>query len=265
MATETQIRQSVINAAVSYLGTRKGSTKHHEIIDLYNSHTPRARGYKLQYTDDWCDGFVSAVAVKTGHTDLIGTEVGVGRHIDIFKAKGIWKESDSFVPSTGDIIVYDWDDNGVGDDKTGASHIGYVVSCDGKTIKVIEGNKGYESVVGYRTIAVNGRYIRGFAHPNYASKATKEPAKATTTTTKTTTGGTCKVEMRVLKKGMSGNDCRMLMVMLKDKGYYSGVLVKSDKTFGPICEAAVKKFQKAKGLTVDGVANAKTLAALLAK
>lgn len=260
--TESQIRQNVINAAVSYLGTRKGSAKHKEIVDLYNSHKPLARGYAIKTTDDWCDCFVSAMAVKCGHTDLIGTEVGVGKHIAIFKQKGIWKESDSFVPSVGDIIVYDWDDDGRGDDTTGADHIGYVVSCDGKTIKVIEGNKGAASEVGYRTIAVNGRYIRGFAHPNYASKATKEPAKPTTPTTKKE--DTVMVELRVLKQGMSGNDVRTAMIRLQDLGYYKGTIIKSDKLFGPKMLAAVKAFQKAKGLEVDGVIGVKTWPKLIA-
>ena len=39
-------------------------------------------------------------------------------------------------------------------------------SCDGKTIKVIEGNMS--DAVGYRKLAVNGRYIRGFGVPKYA-------------------------------------------------------------------------------------------------
>ena len=41
-------------------------------------------------------------------------------------------------------------------------------------IKVIEGNKS--NAVGYRELAVNGKYIRGFVTPKYSSKATKEEA-----------------------------------------------------------------------------------------
>lgn len=41
-------------------------------------------------------------------------------------------------------------------------------------IKVIEGNKS--NAVGYRDLAVNGKYIRGFVTPKYSSKATKEEA-----------------------------------------------------------------------------------------
>ena len=70
--------------------------------------------------------------------------------------------------------AYDWDDNGVGDNTSSADHIGIVVSVSGGVIKVIEGNKS--NAVGYRDIAVNGKYIRGFVTPKYSSKATKEEA-----------------------------------------------------------------------------------------
>ena len=51
-------------------------------------------------------------------------------------------------------------------------------SCDGKNITIIEGN--YSDTVKRRTIAVNGKNIRGFITPDYTSKATKpEPAKET--------------------------------------------------------------------------------------
>lgn len=45
---------------------------------------------------------------------------------------------------------------------------------DKREAKVIEGNKS--NAVGYRDIAVNGKYIRGFVTPKYSSKATKEEA-----------------------------------------------------------------------------------------
>ena len=98
------------------------------------------------------------------------------------KQKGIWVESDSYTPKQGDLILYDWDDTGSGDASSGADHIGIVVSVSGKSIKVIEGNNG--DAVAYRTIQVNGRYIRGFVTPKYASKATsggsQPPATPTT-------------------------------------------------------------------------------------
>ncbi len=33
----------------------------------------------MRYSDEWCDTTVSAAAIKTGMTDLIGTECGMRR------------------------------------------------------------------------------------------------------------------------------------------------------------------------------------------
>jgi LysM repeat protein len=106
---------------------------------------------------------------------------------------GIWVENDAYVPKAGDIILYDWDDSGAGDNTGNADHIGIVVSISGSTIKVIEGNTG--NAVGYRNITVNGKYIRGFVTPKYSTKATgaEEKAEETTLSTSTTTPTAFKV------------------------------------------------------------------------
>lgn len=248
--TESQIRQKVVGAAKAWLGCNEADGSHKQIIDLYNSHKPLARGYKLQYSDAWCAGFVSAVAIKLGLTDIMPTEVGVGEMIKLYQRLGRWKESDSYIPKPGDVIMYAWGDSGAGDCQSGASHVGIVVSCDGKTITVIEGNKN--NAVGYREIAVNGRYIRGFGLPDYASKATEtdtpapapqpEPAK-----------GVVNVELRMLSKGMSGNDVRAAMLLMKDKGYYPDAIPATDKLFGPKMDAGVRKMQAEHNLGVDGI------------
>lgn len=141
--TEKELRQKVVDTAVSYLGCKEANGSHRKIIDLYNSHKPLARGYAVKYTDAWCSTFASAVAIACGLTDIIPTECGCERHIDLFKKLGSWVENDAYVPSPGDYIFYDWQDgsNYATTDNTGsADHVGIVVSCDGKTIKVIEGN-----------------------------------------------------------------------------------------------------------------------------
>ena len=244
--TEAQVRQRVVEAAKAWLGCNEADGSHKQIIDLYNSHKPLARGYKLQYSDAWCAGFVSAVAIKCGLTDIMPTEVGVGNMIDLYRRLGRWKEQDSYVPSPGDVIMYAWGDSGAGDCASGASHVGIVVSCDGKTITVIEGN--YHNAVDYREIAVNGRYIRGFGLPDYASKAieTDTPAPAEKE-------ATVNMELRMLKKGMSGNDVRAAMLLMKDKGYYPDVIPATDKLFGPKMDAGVRKMQAEHNLGVDGI------------
>ena len=65
---------------------------------------------------------------------------------------------------------------------------------------------------------------------------------------------TCTVKLRVLRKGMSGDDVRAAMLILKDKGFYAAAIPASDKLFGPKMLAAVKEFQKDKGSkTCDGI------------
>lgn len=247
--TETQIREKVVATAKAWLGCNEADGSHRQIVDVYNSHRPLARGYALKYTDAWCAGFVSAVAIKLGLTDIMPTEVGVWNMIELYRKLGRWQESDSYVPKPGDVIMYAWGDNGVGDCTSGASHVGIVVSCDGKTITVIEGNKA--NAVGYREIAVNGRYIRGFGLPDYASKATEnEPVSPAPATNKEET---IKMELRMLKRGMSGNDVRAAMLLMKDKGYYPYAIPASDKLFGPKMEAGVRKMQAEHKLGVDGL------------
>ena len=247
--TETQIRERVVATAKAWIGYNEADGSHRQIVDVYNSHRPLARGYALKYTDAWCAGFVSAVAIKLGLTDIMPTEVGVWNMIELYRKLGRWQESDSYVPKPGDVIMYAWSDNGVGDCTSGASHVGIVVSCDGKTITVIEGNKA--NAVGYREIAVNGRYIRGFGLPDYASKATEnEPVSPAPATNKEET---IKMELRMLKRGMSGNDVRAAMLLMKDKGYYPYTIPASDKLFGPKMEAGVRKMQAEHNLGVDGL------------
>lgn len=168
--TEQALRQKVVGIAQGWIGCKESNGSHRKIIDLYNSHKPLARGYPVKYTDAWCSTFASAVAIKAGLTDIIPTECGCEKHIQLFKALGSWEENDAHVPAPGDYIFYDWDDNGAGDCTGSADHVGIVEKVSGQTITVIEGNMS--NAVGRRTIKVNGRYIRGYGVPKYSRKAT---------------------------------------------------------------------------------------------
>ena len=262
--TETQLRERVVATAKAWIGCNEADGSHRQIVDVYNSHRPLARGYALKYTDAWCAGFVSAVAIKLGLTDIMPTEVGVGEMIKLYQRLGRWKESDSYIPKPGDVIMYAWGDSGAGDCTSGASHVGIVASCDGKTITVIEGNKN--NAVGYREISVNGRYIRGFGLPDYASKATETdtPAQAPAPQPEPAKG-VVNVELRMLSKGMSGNDVRAAMLLMKDKGYYPYTIPSTDKLFGPKMDAGVRKMQAEHNLGVDGIIGKNSWAYLLGK
>ena len=185
----------LIKVMKSWVGYSEKNGKHKKIIDIYNNHKPLAGGYKVKYTDAWCDTCVSAAAIKAGMTDLIGTECGCGRHIEIFKKKGIWIEDGNVTPKPGYLILYNWDDSTQPNDG-GADHIGVVSSVKKGVITVIEGNKN--DAVGYRSIPVGWGYIRGYAAPKYekAAAETKKPAKEPVAETKTI-NKTCKWKGKV--------------------------------------------------------------------
>lgn len=174
--TETQIRQKVVNQAKSWLGCKESDGSHRKIIDLYNSHKPLARSYAVKYTDAWCATFVSATSIACGYTDIMPTECGCGKMIELYQKLGRWEENDAYKPEPGDVVFYDWDDNGVGDNKGASDHVGIVEKVVGTTITVIEGN--CSNSVKRREIQVNGRYIRGYGLPAFEKKATKEESSA---------------------------------------------------------------------------------------
>jgi len=67
--------------------------------------------------------------------------------------------------------MYDWQDSGKGDNIGAPDHVGMVAEVSGNTIKVVEGSfDGGPDSVGVRYLQVDGRYIRGYCLPNYASK-----------------------------------------------------------------------------------------------
>ena len=78
-------------------------------------------------------------------------------------------EYDAYTPRMGDIIYYSWNDWGSSDNHEWPDHVGIVARVSGNKILVIEGNKN--DSVAYRTVYVNGRYIRGYGLPDYSSLA----------------------------------------------------------------------------------------------
>ena len=178
--------KNIVEQAISWLGFKESDGTHRTIIDTYNSHKPLARGYKVKYTDEWCATFVSAVAITLGYTDIIPTECGCPQMLEHFKKLGSFDENDNRVPSPGEVIFYDWEDDGKGDNTGRPNHVGIVEKVSGGYITVIEGN--YNESVKRRRIKNGAKYIRGFGVPKYDSvnevkpepnpEIKKEPEKA---------------------------------------------------------------------------------------
>lgn len=156
----------LVAQARAWLGCKEADGSNKEIIDIYNGRKPLPRGYKLGYTEAWCAAFVSACAIKTGMADIIPQECGCGSMVRLFKQLDSWDESDARIPNPGDIIFFDWDDNGYGDNTGFPGHVGIVEKVVGSTVTVIDGNNK-DDAVGRRTIEINGRFIRGYGVPKY--------------------------------------------------------------------------------------------------
>lgn len=170
--TETELRQSVVDIMRGWLGWTEANGKFRRIIDLYNTQNPLPRRYPVKYSDEWCAATVTAAGMAAGLQDIIYGECGCGKMIALYEARGLWVEDDAYIPSPGDIIMYDWDDSGLGDNRGSPDHVGIVEQVVGGTITIIEGNKG--GAVARRKLAVNGRYIRGYCVPDYAGKAEED-------------------------------------------------------------------------------------------
>lgn len=186
--------QDIIKTMQSWIGKSMAKQTHKDIIDIYNNHTPLAVGYKVKYTDDYCDTALSAAFIKNNAVDLIGgTECGVERHIQLFKKKGIWQEDGSVTPQPGWIITYNWDDGTQPNDGF-ADHIGIVEKVQGNTITTIEGNTGNGGVVARRTLKVANGNIRGYAIPKYANAAVAPKTEPKITPVKENTTNIKKLE-----------------------------------------------------------------------
>ena len=271
--TENELRARVCAQAARWLGRCEGNGSHREIIDIYNRITPRPRGYKLQYTDAWCAGFVSAVGAACGLTAYIYPECGCGPMIELYRKAGRWMEDDAYLPAPGDVIFYDWQDSGAGDNRGQPDHVGLVYAVDGDLITVIEGN--ISDSVDTRTLFVDNRYIRGFGLPDYAAAASainahedpedEPPAELVPVSAQDTPAQVrkpCTVTLPVLRSGAEGADVIGLQLLLIGRGYDCGPWG-ADGDFGPVTYGAVTLFQRAHGLEVDGIVGPETWRALV--
>lgn len=158
----------MVELAKQYLGFNESDGTYKCFIKTYNSQPNLPRGYKVKNSDPWCAIFVSALAIEAGLTDIIPTECSCEEMLKRFKEMGCFVEEDAYLPRVGDIIFYDWQDNGKGDNQGWSDHVGIIEKITDKQISVIEGNKG--NAVGRRYIKPNAQYIRGFGVPNYSEE-----------------------------------------------------------------------------------------------
>lgn len=258
--TENELRQKVAEMARSYIGCKEADGTHKPIIDLYNKIAPLPRGYKMKYTDPWCAAFASVVFSNCGLLSIAPAECSCDYMIARYKAIGRWEENDAYNAQIGDPIFYDWEDDGKGDDVGSSDHVGIIVGKSGGQFVVVEGNKS--DAVGYRTVAVNGKYIRGFGKPDYASAADGDTPAPQPSPAPTPSAQTYTVELPLLAYGSKGRTVHAMQSILIGDGYKCGWWG-ADGDFGDSTLKALKKFQTTFGLKVDGECGGETWKALL--
>lgn len=243
-------RSKIVAQARSWIGCKESDGSHKQIIDVYNADKPLPRGYKVSYTDAWCATFVTACAIKCGATDIIPKECSCNKMIALLKGLGCWVENDAYVPAAGDLIFYDWEDKGTGDNTGVSDHVGIVEKVSGNTITVIEGN--YNDACKRRVLTVGGKYIRGYGVPKYDSEVVKAAARVT-------------VSLPILKKGSKGEAVKTLQRLLNALGFTDATekALVVDGSFGTATLYALKSYQNAKRLEIDGICGAETWKTIL--
>lgn len=153
----------MINTALKYLGLNvQGKIA---LMDYYNSKIypliSVKRKYKIQPNDNWCAMFCSVIAHKCGVKNF-------PYEVSVFYMTGLAKKAGSFTRDikevkAGDLIVYDWKNNGTLD------HVGIITEITPHLIKVVEGN--YNKTVGLRSVKYPNKEVYGFIKVHHKDKA----------------------------------------------------------------------------------------------
>lgn len=220
-------------AIVDTVNKLQGSTGHQEVLRIYNSQKPLPRGYRLQEKDPWCAATVTAVFLENGCSTF--AECSCPAMILKAKEAGIWQEADAYEAQPGDVIMYDWQDSGLGDNTGTADHTGIVTARNGQQLTVREGNKN--GTLGDRQIAINSRYIRGYITPIFEDEAETNNQGDT---------------LPMLRSGSKGKAVAVWQIIAD---------AIPDGEFGTQTEKATRIFQQQHGLQVDGIVGEKTWAA----
>ena len=109
---------------------------------------------------EWCACFVSWCANECGYigSGVIPKFAGCANGVQWFKDRGQWQDN-SFEPSAGQIIYFDWECDGEVD------HVGIVEKCENGIVYTVEGNSG--DACRQKQYAVGSSVIYGYGIPAY--------------------------------------------------------------------------------------------------
>lgn len=241
---------------------RNNFTKYARDLDaIPNFYNGKKQGvYWCDVFVDWC--FVQAFGAETAKK-LLGqpdksSGAGCVFSVRYFEAMGQFHKN----PKPGDQIFFS-------DSSGDAGHTGIVYKVDSQNVYTVEGNtSGASGVIDNgggvckKSYSLTYPRIIGYGRPDYNSVLHEEPDETKEPIPVTTKKGGFTMEMRVLKNGCKGDDVRALQILLIGNGFSCGSWG-ADGNFGNATEMAVKNYQKAKRLQVDGKAGPETMRSLL--
>ena len=257
----TCIAQNILDIAKKEIGVKESPAGSNNV--KYNTaYYGRAVKDTASTKYPWCCVFVWWLFQQANAKELFyngGKTASCTTLMRYAKSNGNWVTS-GFKP--GDLILFNWSK-----EKTSADHIGVCESVDGNYITCIEGNTSLTNQDNGGCVMLrkrNKNLVVGAYRPKYAflistggSSPSATPAANNGSNKKEEV---VSVNLPVLKKGSNNNSVKALQAMLNGYGYDCG---KVDGDFGTKTDTALKKYQKAKGLTADGSCGPKTWNSLL--
>lgn len=148
---------NIVEVAISQVGNTGGQ--------------PYWSWYGFDYRVEWCACFVSWCANECGYidADIIPKFAGCIQGSNWFKERGQWQDG-SYTPSPGDIIFFDWSENGVQDGL--CDHVGIVEKVENERVHTIEGNSG--DACRQNSYPIGGVDIYGYGTPDYPEQSAIE-------------------------------------------------------------------------------------------
>lgn len=197
----------------------------------------------------WCfvQAFGMAAAQKMLYCGAKSSAAGCWLGAKYFRNNNAFYTS----PQVGDQIFF----GKKGDEE----HTGIVVDVKNGMVYTVEGNSN--NAVRQNSYKLSNSNIAGYGRPKWAlvSDIIEKPAEKEKDKSKQ---GVCTVYLNVLQKGSTGNSVKALQGILIANGFSCGKWG-ADGDFGSDTLNAVRNYQKAKKLSVDGIVGQKTWNALL--
>jgi hypothetical protein len=239
---------ALLAEAKKWLGYKEGARNHTKFGEWYAA---LVKDKSFAYAA-WCDEYVSYCGHASGNSDVVGQYAYCPSHVNFFKKRGQWHGANEAIKA-GDIIFFDWDNDGIADHveiaRANAAAGANVRTIGGNTSAGTAGSQSNGDGVYERT-----RYrsdILGFGRPAYKSA----PASTGTSGSKTPTTPTKTYKPPTYPKGLAPNkstpSAKSLQKALKATGWM-GKDVELADNYGPRTQKGVAGFNAKHGLNDAG-------------